>query len=201
MIRRPPRSTLFPYTTLFRSLADVLERRGAGDRLDPAHPRGDRPLVDDLEEADLSCLLEVGASAELGREVADPDDADAGPVLLAEHGERTQLERRVELGPERAHDEVVTDLLVDEILDLRQLAILHLPAVTEVEAKPVGRDEGAGLGRVGTEDAPERGVEEVGAGVVQREPEAARRLHGDRDLLALAEPPARDRDAVAEEPR
>src|SRR3712207_8076044 len=24
MIRRPPRSTLFPYTTLFRSLADVL---------------------------------------------------------------------------------------------------------------------------------------------------------------------------------
>src|SRR3989475_5942183 len=28
MIRRPPRSTLFPYTTLFRSLADALRRRG-----------------------------------------------------------------------------------------------------------------------------------------------------------------------------
>src|SRR3712207_7340251 len=28
MIRRPPRSTLFPYTTLFRSLAGVLVRRG-----------------------------------------------------------------------------------------------------------------------------------------------------------------------------
>src|SRR3712207_7806019 len=26
MIRRPPRSTLFPYTTLFRSRADVRER-------------------------------------------------------------------------------------------------------------------------------------------------------------------------------
>src|SRR5258708_11042212 len=26
MIRRPPRSTLFPYTTLFRSLADKVER-------------------------------------------------------------------------------------------------------------------------------------------------------------------------------
>src|SRR2546425_4126176 len=25
MIRRPPRSTLFPYTTLFRSLSDVLD--------------------------------------------------------------------------------------------------------------------------------------------------------------------------------
>src|SRR3712207_7674791 len=30
MIRRPPRSTLFPYTTLFRSLADLLT---AGDLL------------------------------------------------------------------------------------------------------------------------------------------------------------------------
>src|SRR5438309_4270631 len=43
MIRRPPRSTLFPYTTLFRSgVAEdrlPLERRGErrlqGDRLDP----------------------------------------------------------------------------------------------------------------------------------------------------------------------
>src|SRR3712207_7800808 len=26
MIRRPPRSTLFPYTTLFRSIADAFER-------------------------------------------------------------------------------------------------------------------------------------------------------------------------------
>src|SRR3712207_9305561 len=28
MIRRPPRSTLFPYTTLFRSLAPLLRPRG-----------------------------------------------------------------------------------------------------------------------------------------------------------------------------
>src|SRR2546426_3457120 len=36
MIRRPPRSTLFPYTTLFRSigrLADVANRRANGDRV------------------------------------------------------------------------------------------------------------------------------------------------------------------------
>src|SRR3712207_7772022 len=39
MIRRPPRSTLFPYTTLFRSEgAAVVEQRGEGgvDRLDDA---------------------------------------------------------------------------------------------------------------------------------------------------------------------
>src|SRR2546430_17504061 len=37
MIRRPPRSTLFPYTTLFRSPA------GAG-----ASPKGERPFLDRL---------------------------------------------------------------------------------------------------------------------------------------------------------
>src|SRR2546426_6793122 len=40
MIRRPPRSTLFPYTTLFRSrstpFADRLQPRGASDRADGA---------------------------------------------------------------------------------------------------------------------------------------------------------------------
>src|SRR2546430_5677042 len=44
MIRRPPRSTLFPYTTLFRSLAlvDRGERRGQ-ERLRHAAPDEQRP--------------------------------------------------------------------------------------------------------------------------------------------------------------
>src|SRR2546426_4529255 len=33
MIRRPPRSTLFPYTTLFRSLVAVGEHFGAGEHV------------------------------------------------------------------------------------------------------------------------------------------------------------------------
>src|SRR2546422_6990599 len=37
MIRRPPRSTLFPYTTLFRSTS----RRAARGRASPARRRGD----------------------------------------------------------------------------------------------------------------------------------------------------------------
>src|SRR3712207_7202297 len=48
MIRRPPRSTLFPYTTLFRSV-----RADEADRVQPARPpaveelpqRGRRPVV------------------------------------------------------------------------------------------------------------------------------------------------------------
>src|SRR3712207_7834676 len=40
MIRRPPRSTLFPYTTLFRSVGAEghAGREVAGDRVDPARP-------------------------------------------------------------------------------------------------------------------------------------------------------------------
>src|SRR3712207_7264804 len=34
MIRRPPRSTLFPYTTLFRSRHEIAGDRAAHDRID-----------------------------------------------------------------------------------------------------------------------------------------------------------------------
>src|SRR3712207_8737017 len=41
MIRRPPRSTLFPYTTLFRSGRDTRgEAHGHTDRLEVPHRRG-----------------------------------------------------------------------------------------------------------------------------------------------------------------
>src|SRR2546430_5136992 len=43
MIRRPPRSTLFPYTTLFRSLQDVRVAGGPLDRL----PELDRVVMGD----------------------------------------------------------------------------------------------------------------------------------------------------------
>src|SRR3712207_9051925 len=40
MIRRPPRSTLFPYTTLFRSAEEVAEVGG-----DERNPEGEEPLL------------------------------------------------------------------------------------------------------------------------------------------------------------
>src|SRR5260221_10715397 len=45
MIRRPPRSTLFPYTTLFRSADDVCREEGerrAGEKLRQLFTHGDR---------------------------------------------------------------------------------------------------------------------------------------------------------------
>src|SRR3712207_7481528 len=45
MIRRPPRSTLFPYTTLFRSI-DVLRRSVHVEQNDEVDPLRSRDVVD-----------------------------------------------------------------------------------------------------------------------------------------------------------
>src|SRR2546422_9520862 len=74
MIRRPPRSTLFPYTTLFRSLLHRDAERA--DRLDPPsargkheHARREAPAVEMPEQL---VELVLGASlAELTDDVSD----------------------------------------------------------------------------------------------------------------------------------
>src|SRR3712207_7554986 len=69
MIRRPPRSTLFPYTTLFRSLD-----------LEEAHP------------AELRELAYVGVEHELAREVVAELQDPALP--LGEHLRVGELDRK-----------------------------------------------------------------------------------------------------------
>src|SRR5256885_9490981 len=51
MIRRPPRSTLFPYTTLFRSARAASCRPKAPGRRDPADGRSPPPGQDRCENA------------------------------------------------------------------------------------------------------------------------------------------------------
>src|SRR5947199_10069812 len=60
MIRRPPRSTLFPYTTLFRSIdGEALEflvrfdkKRSAGSFVGAARFHSDEPVFDEISAAD-----------------------------------------------------------------------------------------------------------------------------------------------------
>src|SRR3712207_9040281 len=72
MIRRPPRSTLFPYTTLFRSEAEVDLGRGRGEL--PEH----LPLVgpDRLDLDDL--LAAEGAQVGFGEELFERGDQLVG---------------------------------------------------------------------------------------------------------------------------
>src|SRR5256885_12990917 len=74
MIRRPPRSTLFPYTTLFRSAAARLRgraRRGDRNRSDGAR-RGRFPLAHPFPDRGGSFVETVRRSEEHTSELQSP---------------------------------------------------------------------------------------------------------------------------------
>src|SRR5260221_10514443 len=73
MIRRPPRSTLFPYTTLFRSDSDRVDR-SMDQRMNRHEERLDRAdggqrialaALEGLEDLGLLQFLDLGAKGEL----------------------------------------------------------------------------------------------------------------------------------------
>src|SRR3989449_5082454 len=97
MIRRPPRSTLFPYTTLFRSLSDadrlIGRLAGEGGRLQNPHllirpfVRREAVLSSRIEgtQATLGELLAAEAGAAVDRSPADLREV-ANYVAALEHG-------------------------------------------------------------------------------------------------------------------
>src|SRR5438445_8554097 len=66
MIRRPPRSTLFPYTTLFRSVleGDLGQIPGGGDPTGPVAERCHHPAVGGDRPARREELLRGGRRSE-----------------------------------------------------------------------------------------------------------------------------------------
>src|SRR5256885_12032616 len=70
MIRRPPRSTLFPYTTLFRSLARVRRAQRAGREPRGTGPRGGRAGL--LDRRPGLCDGRAGRSEEHTSELQSP---------------------------------------------------------------------------------------------------------------------------------
>src|SRR5947208_10632989 len=77
MLRRPPRSTFFPYTTLFRSRAEDLADVGAGDQAERQDAervgRGPEDLPPDAGEA-----LADQQDRDDGRQAAEDVGVDAG---------------------------------------------------------------------------------------------------------------------------
>src|SRR3989449_7053278 len=97
MIRRPPRSTLFPYTTLFRSigshLCEALVARGDTvigiDNFDPFYPRA-------TKERNLEALRGAGGfrflEADIVRQALPLDGVEVVVHLAARPGVRPSLE-------------------------------------------------------------------------------------------------------------
>src|SRR3712207_9504435 len=78
MIRRPPRSTLFPYTTLFRSERDAEEREHGDQEARPGHlaPEGEpvAGVVDDEDHGDRRARDGLGRAPTPGEQ----DEAGRG---------------------------------------------------------------------------------------------------------------------------
>src|SRR2546426_12431899 len=85
MIRRPPRSTLFPYTTLFRSRERLHPLRHRLDRREPARQHRERRID---EEAD-----ELGLAGRARERRDERPEADAGQHAARAGGEQ---ERRAD---------------------------------------------------------------------------------------------------------
>src|SRR2546430_16313687 len=77
MIRRPPRSTLFPYTTLFRSMG-ILIRQGAYDLWQPAPLPEWRHRGDPRAKIRIADLLNMSSGLRI-RAPQDPDYDPSGP--------------------------------------------------------------------------------------------------------------------------
>src|SRR6202047_4264042 len=71
MIRRPPRSTLFPYTTLFRSLL-MIGSPGSGKSMLAARLPGLLPDLEPKEALEVSMIHSVAGLLEGGRLVMRP---------------------------------------------------------------------------------------------------------------------------------
>src|SRR3712207_9009431 len=108
MIRRPPRSTLFPYTTLFRSFESSIEDRQFNGALSIVRSDGGAMSTEAVAERPIQIALSgpsggVTGSAYLASEIGVPDvlTLDMGgtstDVALCLNGE-TPLQREISLG-------------------------------------------------------------------------------------------------------
>src|SRR3989441_12468241 len=99
MIRRPPRSTLFPYTTLFRSHPDRVVGEDVDDRdlHDGGEPDGSPPVItEDQEPRAIGPHLGEGQAVQdrAHRVLADPEVEVPAPV-----GARLEIPRALEGEP------------------------------------------------------------------------------------------------------
>src|SRR5260370_25873560 len=79
MIRRPPRSTLFPYTTLFRSEELKVDKRLSTNLIEPTGYHGEKA-------APIQCRCAVGGQNKLSRsqQMLDQERSGCGPFLQSQ---------------------------------------------------------------------------------------------------------------------
>src|SRR5258708_14728955 len=117
MIRRPPRSTLFPYTTLFRSVRERRVVAGFGRLL---HIADDFVEVRVREEPTHRVFVERSQIARVELLVVRDEKllADGLPETRAEHLEKIRLRRALALAREVQIREAVDEVFLRQLVDV-----------------------------------------------------------------------------------
>src|SRR5260370_5367659 len=91
MIRRPPRSTLFPYTTLFRSFSriEMRRRRASSSRLDGRKACTPGAWRSEEHTSELQSHLNLVCRLLLEKKKNHIDDCPIGSALLGAHNHNT----------------------------------------------------------------------------------------------------------------
>src|SRR2546427_11113523 len=151
MIRRPPRSTLFPYTTLFRSPdgalgmgARVVDRRRLGKRRQRGRFR-DVQLRGVFAEVDLCCGLHpMGARPEVDLVQVQLENRVLGEVALDLDCDARFLEltRELLLAADLVREDVAGELHADrrEALRIAERQQIRLEGTERSEERRVGKE-------------------------------------------------------------
>jgi len=173
-----------------QTITHALQRAATRDGLDAANAGGDAALTGDQEQPDHARLGDVRAAAKLVGHApvaaADGDRAHALAVGLPEQSHGALGDRLLARPLDDLQAVVIEDGVINDRLDLGDLRRRHRLRMGEVEAQPVGGDERARLARVVTQDAVERGVQQVGGGVVAHDVPPSAGVHGRQRRLPLA---------------
>src|SRR6266536_1266147 len=127
MIRRPPRSTLFPYTTLFRSGAVVIVRSAAGAERQTFTGADGRFTIEVPESSEVTLVVRAGGFAEKTQKVSGSSgsiEIVVEPATLLETVTVTPTRTEQRLGDVPASVSVLTSdairaspaLLADDVL-------------------------------------------------------------------------------------
>src|SRR5438045_816788 len=129
------------------------------------------------KQRDLAGGPHMRAAAKLERDAANVDDPHDVAVLLAEEGHRARRDGVFVRHLPRLDRQILPYMRVHLGLDRGELLALDGTVMAEIETQPLGRYDRARLAHVCAQDFAQRGMNEVGGGVIPFDIAATRLVH------------------------